>query len=216
MMTEHNGTDARDEERGRLQALLHAPPPLVDAVGSLVDQAITRMLTTPHAVASAAEGRRLLAEQEGNEAMADNVQRVVVLAVPLVRTLARGARFTRVPWVLLASSAFSIGTTVKAGTREVQVIGALLAHRLEAATGRPADPLLVQRLAVELYLSPRRKPRTDDAPVPLRRLLQRWLLKGVFGRDTKRAAVKALDAAERLDVARYVRAARVTPPPPAS
>lgn len=215
-MTERNGTGSGDEERGRLQAIIDASPPLVDAVGSLVEQGITRVLSTPHAVTSAAEGRRLLAKEEGNEAMADNVQRVVVLAVPVVRTLARGARFTRVPWVLVASSAFSIATTVKAGIREIQVIGALLAHRLEAATGRPADPALVQRLAVELYLSPRRTPRRDEGSVPLRRLLQRWLFKGVFGRDTKRAASKALDAAERLDVERYVAALKVTQPPRSS
>jgi hypothetical protein len=215
-MTDSNGRGARDEERGRLQAMLDAPPPLVDAVGSLVEQAIGRILTAPHAVTSAKEGRQLLAKEEGNEALADNVQRVVVLAVPIVRALARGARVTRVPWVLIASSAFSIGTTVKAGILEVQVIGALLAHRLETVTGRPADPLLVQRLAVELYLSPRRTPRREEASVPLRRLLQRWLFRGAVGRDTKRAASKALDAAERLDVASYASTTRVTPPPSSS
>ena len=136
--------------------------------------------------------------------MADQVQRVVVLAVPVVRTLARGARFTRVPWVLVASTAFSIASTLRAGVREVQVIGSLIAHRIEQETGRPAAPRLVKRLALELYLTPRRTPSTTDSPLPLRRLLQRWLFKGAFGRDTRRAASKALDAAEKLDVRPYV------------
>jgi hypothetical protein len=35
-------------------------------------------------------------------------------------------------------------------------------------------------------------------------LLQRWLFKGAIGRDTRRAATKALDAAETLDVRPYV------------
>ena len=186
-----------------LHALLDAPPALLDAVGSLVEQGIGRILSAPHAVTSAAEGKRLLARGEDTEATADQVQRVVVLAVPLARAVARGARFTRLPWVLIASTALSIGTTVRAGTREVQVIGALLAHRIEAATGRPADPGLVQRLALELYLSPRQTPSRDDRPLPLRRLLQRWLVRGALGRDTSRAASKALEAAERLDLRAY-------------
>ena len=200
-MSEGNGDT--DEERRLLQAILDAPPALVDAVGSLVEQGIARVLSAPHPVTSAAEGKRLLAREDGGEATADQVQRVVVLAVPVVRTLARGARFTRVPWVLIASTTFSIGATVRAGSREVQMISALLAHRLETSTGLPADPALVRRLAVDLYLSPRRTPRLHDHPLPLRRLLQRWLFKGAFGRDTKRAASKALDAAEQLDVKGY-------------
>jgi hypothetical protein len=200
-MTEANGDT--DEERRLLQAILEAPPALVDAVAALVEQGIARALSAPHPVTSAAEGKRLLAREEGGEATADQVQRVVVLAVPVVRTLVRGARFTRAPWVLIVSTTFSIGTTLRAGIGEVQMIGALIAHRLETATGRPADPALVRRLAVELYLSPRRTPQLADHPLPLRRLLQRWLFKGAFGRDTKRAASKALDAAERLDVKSY-------------
>ena len=200
-MSEGNGDT--DEERRLLQAILDAPPALVDAVGSLVEQGIARVLSAPHPVTSAAEGKRLLAREDGGEATADQVQRVVVLAVPVVRTLARGARFTRMPWVLIASTTFSIGATVRAGIREVQMIGALLAHRLETSTGLPADPALVRRLAVDLYLSPRRTPQLHDHPLPLRRLLQRWLFKGAFGRDTKRAASRALDAAEQLDVKGY-------------
>ena len=200
-MSEGNGDT--DEDRRLLQAILDAPPALVDAVGSLVEQGIARVLSAPHPVTSAAEGKRLLAREDGGEATADQVQRVVVLAVPVVRTLARGARFTRVPWVLIASTTDSIGATVRAGIREVQMIGALLAHRLETSTGLPADPALVRRLAVDLYLSPRRTPQLHDHPLPLRRLLQRWLFKGAFGRDTKRAASRALEAAEELDVKGY-------------
>ena len=45
---------------------------------------------------------------------------------------------------------------------------------------------------------------------PYRRLLQRWLFKGAFGRDTRRTASKALDAADRLDLRPYLE--RVIPP----
>ncbi len=199
---------ARDP--GGLTLERHMPdaiPPLVDAISSLYDHAIDRLFLTSERVTSAAEGKKQLAADGDGEVLADQVQRVAVLAVPVVRTLARGARFTRVPWVLVASTAFSIASTLRAGVREVQVIGSLIAHRIEQETGRPAAPRLVKRLALELYLSPRRTPPTTDRPLPLRRLLQRWLFKGAFGRDTRRAASKALDAAERLDVRPYL-----TPP----
>ena len=67
----------------------------------------------------------MLAADDGTEAVADQVQRVVVLAVPFLRVVARGARFTRVPWVLVASTAFSVGSAVRSGVHEVQVIGSL-------------------------------------------------------------------------------------------
>jgi hypothetical protein len=198
------GEPTHESAIARAQRALTESPPLVDAIGSLYDQAIRNVLSGSYRVTSAAEGKRLLAAEDTTEVMADHVQRVVMLAVPVVRTVARGARFTRVPWVLVATTAFSIASTLKAGIREVQTIGALLTHRLERQTGRPADPDLVQRLALELYLAPRRTPSTATRPLPLRRLLMRWLFKGAFGRDTRRQAEKALDAAERLDITRYV------------
>jgi hypothetical protein len=209
-VSEHNGSENGAHDPGNLTLERYIPdsiPPLVDAISSLYEHAIDRLLLTSDRVTSAAEAKKLLAGDDDTEVMADQVQRVVVLAVPVVRTLARGARFTRVPWVLVASTAFSVASTLRAGVREVQVIGSLVAHRIEQETGRPAAPALVKRLALELYLTPRRTPSTTPAPLPLRRLLQRWLFKGAIGRDTRRAASKALDAAERLDVRPYL-----TPP----
>jgi hypothetical protein len=210
-VSEEHGSENGSGDPGGLTLERHIPdaiPPLVDAISSLYDHAIDRLLLTDERVTSAAEGKKELAGDSDTEVMADQVQRVVVLAVPVVRTLARGARFTRVPWVLVASTAFSIASTLRAGVREVQVIGSLIAYRIEQETGRPAAPSLVKRLALELYLTPRRTPSTTDSALPLRRLLQRWLFKGAFGRDTRRAASKALDAAEKPDVRPYVAPSR--------
>jgi hypothetical protein len=102
--------------------------------------------------------------------------------------------------VLVASTTASLVVTLNAGVREVRVIGSLLAHRLETATGRPPDPALVKKLAVELYLSPGRTPRLDDG-LPLGKLVRRWLFRSAIGKDTRRGAHKAIDAAERIDVA---------------
>jgi hypothetical protein len=156
-------------------------------------------LLTGERVTSAAEGKRLLAGEAETEARADKVQRVVVAAVPVVRVLARGARFTRVPWVMVASSAVSIGVAVRVGVRELQVLASLVAHRLEQATDRPADPDLVKKLAIDLYLNPKRTPSLSDDRLRLMRLSRKWVLSGAFSRNTSKQAARALDAAERLD-----------------
>lgn len=173
---------------------------LTEAVSTLYERAIDRVLLRPERVATAAEGRALLARQESHEALAEQIQRVVVLAVPVVRAVAAGARFTRVPWVLVSSTALSVGLTVRTGVREVQVLGSLLAHRLELATGRPAEPALVKKLTIELYLAPNRDPDVSDRRLRPGRLVRRWILRGGFGRETRKDAGHALDQAERLDL----------------
>jgi hypothetical protein len=124
----------------------------------------------------------------------------VVFAVPVLRTLVRGVRFTRVPWVLVATTTVSLGLAIRAGVRELQVLAALLAYRLEQASGEPVDPALVKRLAVELYLEPKRAPDLESDRLRLGRLTRRWVVRGVLGRSTEKQARRALDAAGRLDV----------------
>jgi hypothetical protein len=173
----------------------------VGAAGQVVSQAVGRVLSSDLRVTTAAEGKRLLAEDDGTEEVADAIQRFVGLATPIVRVVARGARFTRVPWVLVASTTVSIGVTVRVGVRELQVLAALLAHRLEQETGSQPDPALLQKLALELYLSPRRTPDTSDLRLPVVRLARRWIVSGALGRDTRGKTAKALDRAEHLDLA---------------
>ena len=177
---------------------------LARAAASLLDDLVDRLLRSDERVSSAAHGKLLIAEDDGMEDAADRVQRFVAVATPAVRVLLRGARLPRVPWVLVASTAVSLTTTVRAGVREVRVIGSLLANRLEQTTGVPADPALVKKLAVELYLAPKREPDIATLDLPLAQLARKWLLRGVFGRDTRRAAGKALDAAEQLDLDRVL------------
>jgi hypothetical protein len=172
---------------------------LVDAVGQLVDAAVAHVLLSDDRVASAADGKLRLAGQTGSEELADKVQRVVVLATPVVRVVARGARFTRLPWALVASSSVSVAIAVRAGVREIQVLSSLVAYRIEQATGHAADPRLVEKVAVDLYLNPKRKPDLTDDRLRLVRLTRKWVLLGAFGRTTSKRAEKALEAADRLN-----------------
>ena len=159
------------------------------SLGSVLTQSVT----------SAAEGKRRLAGPSDTEALSDKVQRVVVLAMPIVRILARGARLTRLPWAMIASSSVSIGLTVRTGVRELQVLASLVAYRLEQATGAPSDPGLVKKVAIDLYLDPKRAPDLADSRLRLVRLTRKWLFLGAFGRKTSTRAERALDAADKLD-----------------
>lgn len=186
------------ERRGTLLAI---PRVLGRSAGDVVHEAFDRLLSSDTVVTTAAEARRLLADHEDTEELTDAIQRFVAIATPVVRIALRGARFTRIPWVLVASSAVSIGVTVRNGVRELQAIAALLAYRFEMETGAPPDPALLQKLTLELYLKPRRTPDVSDLGLPLARLARRWIISGAFGRNTRGKTEKALEAAERLDVA---------------
>jgi hypothetical protein len=199
-----------EESTGTLLAI---PRALERSAGDVVHEAFGRLLSSNTRVTTAAEARRLLADHEDTEELTDAIQRFVAVATPVVRVALRGARFTRIPWVLLASSAVSIGVTVRSGVRELQAIAALLAHRFEAETGAPPDPALLQKLTLELYLKPRRTPDVSDLRLPLARLARRWAVSGAFGRNTRGKTEKALEAAERLDVSSLaMRALRLAQP----
>jgi hypothetical protein len=192
-------TAATSAGRSAGAATLKSSSALVDAVGRLVHAAVARVLLSDDRVTSAADGKLRLSGQAGTEELADKVQRVVVLATPVVRVAARGAKFTRLPWAMLASSSVSIGIAVRSGVREIQLLSSLVAYRIEQATGAPADPRLVEKVAVDLYLNPKREPDLTDDRLRLVRLTRKWVLLGAFGRKTSKRAGKALEAAEKLD-----------------
>jgi hypothetical protein len=200
----HLGAMPETSTEERTRSALTIPRVLEHSAGDVVHQAFERLLSSDVRVTTAAEARRLLADQEDTEELTDAIQRFVAVATPVVRIALRGARFTRVPWVLVASSAVSIGVTVRNGVRELQAIAALLAYRFEEETGTAPHPALLQKLTLELYLKPRRVPDVSDLGLPLARLARRWIISGAFGRNTRGKTERALDAAERLDVSLLV------------
>jgi hypothetical protein len=204
------GRSMRDRAASMGKDALASAHELVDAVDALVDQAISRALTSDVRVTSAAEATRLLSGDEDTEALTDNIQRVVLFAVPVVRRVARGARFTRVPWVMVASSGVSIAVAVRTGVRELQLLASLIAHRIEPAAGAPVDPVLVTKLAIDLYLDPKRAPDLADDKLRLVALARTWLVRGALGRTTSKRAAAAFAAAERLDPATLAGSAAAT------
>jgi len=204
-------TERQTEEKTR--SLLAIPRSVERAAGNLVQQAFEGLLSSDMHVTTAADAKRLLAEHEDTEEMTDAIQRFVAIATPVARIALRGVRFTRVPWVLVASSAVSIGVTVRNGVRELRALAALLAHRFEQETGGPPNPALLHKLTLELYLKPRRAPDVSDLGLPLARLSRRWIVSGALGRNTRGKLEKALDSAERLDVASLAARAPLATPP---
>lgn len=165
-------------------------------------RALDRALTTTEPVTSAAEATALLASDEHPEALSDGVQKVVIAAVPAIRMARRSGRFVPVPSVFLVSTALSAGMTARRGMRELQVVAALVNHKIEQGTGELADPALVRAVAVALYLDPLLTPEPSRGRLRLARVGRRWAVRGALGRDTGGAA-RALAAAERLDGAAH-------------
>jgi hypothetical protein len=196
--------DMSETQAEETSSLLAIPRTVERAAGDVVHQAFERLLSSDIQVTTAAEAKRLLAEHEDTEEMTDAIQRFVAIATPVARVVLRGVRFTRVPWVLVASSAVSIGVTVRNGVRELQALAALLTHRFEQETDARPNAALLQKLTLELYLKPRRTPDVSDLGLPLARLARRWVVSGALGRNTRGNTEKALDAAERLDIASLV------------
>ena len=164
----------------------------------VADGTIDRILLTDGRVVSATEGKQILTD---TEATAARIQRTLMFGVPVVRLLTRRTRLARTPWVKVGSNSLSIGTSVHAGVRELRVLTSLLSHRLEESTSAPADPRLVEKLAIDLYLYPKRRLHLSDDRLRLVRLTRKWVFTGALGRTTTKRAAKALEAAERVDPA---------------
>ena len=192
------GRDVGDASAGAMRGLL-------GAVTGLYDRAVDSMLATPHAVPTAHEALRLLDDRQRDTAhLGEQIGKVAVLAVPVVRRLQSAQRLARLPgvrrlpWLASATTVAATATALTRGVHDIQIIGSFVATRLEA-TGRPVDAELVKRITVQLYLSPSSPVRLDQKVGPSR-LLRRWLVRGALGRDSKRAAEKAVSAVSRLDV----------------
>jgi hypothetical protein len=180
---------------------------ITDSTIRLYDRAIDSMLATPHRVSSKKEALDLLATRADSEALGSQIQKLAIVLTPVLRRLVAARKIPglrRVPVAASVITVASVANALRDGVRDVQVVGSYLAGRIEEATGQPADPDLVKKLTVDLYLSPDHRMLVTDRKVKAMALLRKWLASGVFGRDLGKAARKAIEAVSRLDIGRVL------------
>lgn len=183
---------------------------VIAGVGALYDRAVDAVLATPHLIRDERDALQLLDERGStdDQALAERIGKLAMVATPVLTRMKSAGRLAklaklpgakRVPLIASVTTVASVGAALNRGVRDVQVIGSYVATRIERTTGEPPDPELVKRLTVQLYLSPSTVPRLDKR-VPTAKLLRKWLVRGALGRDSKKAAQKAVAAVTRLDV----------------
>ncbi len=176
----------------------------VSALGDLYDRAVDSVLIRPHDIATADEAVALARSDFAwnADAMTDQVRKVALVLLPLLRrtgVVAKAPGLRRVPGIAVATTLAAVSTQLWSGVKELQILTALIATRLRRA-GYEADPPLVKRLAIELYTHPDRQPALLSVPTSITRMVARWMVGGVFGRNTSTRARKAFVAAEHLDL----------------
>jgi hypothetical protein len=179
---------------------------VIQAVGRLYDRAIDSVLTTPYEVRTADEALAMIESEAGGvfdgKALADQVQTAAVLLTPVLRRLRWFERLPgakKLPFIAGVATVANVGVVLRRGVREVQIVSSYLAHRLREATGDAPDPALVKSVAVQLYTEPNRRP-VAGGRIAFARLLRRWLVRGMFGRDTQKRARNAVFAVAQLDI----------------
>jgi hypothetical protein len=179
---------------------------LIHAVGRLYDRAIDSVLSTPYEVRTADEALAMIEAEAGGvfdgKALAEQVQMAAVLLTPVVRRIRWFERLPgvrRLPFLASVVTVANVAVVLRRGVREVQIVSSYLAHRLREVTGDAPDPSLVKVVAVQLYTEPNRRP-VAGGRIRFARLLRRWLVRGMFGRDTQKRARNAVFAVAQLDI----------------
>lgn len=176
----------------------------VVALGDLYDRAVDSVLIRPHDIGTADEAMALARSEFAwnADALNDQIRKVALVVLPLLRRtgmVARAPGLRRVPGIAVATTLAAVTTQLWSGVKELQILSALVSTRLNRA-GYEAEPPLVKRLAIELYVHPERQPVLASEATSITRVLARWIFGGVFGRNTSRRARKAFVAAEQLDL----------------
>lgn len=169
----------------------------------LYAKALDRAFTSPYEVTSYAEALRLLGSGKSQERdLVNQAQRVAALLLPIIRRtrfVARVPGLRRVPWIWSAVAAADLTKLLVDSMRDLRVLVSFLEYRFEVATGRSADPDLLKKVAVALYVDPDRPLQLADRTVRVRRVPRRLLVHALTGRSTEKRAKAAVKAADRLD-----------------
>jgi hypothetical protein len=179
---------------------------VLQAIGRLYDRAVDGALSTPYEVRTADEALAMIESEAGGmfegKALAEQIQLTAVLLTPFLRRMRWFDRLPgvrRLPFIAVFATVANVAVVLRRGVREVQIVASFLAHRLRETTGEPPDPAVVKSVAVQLYTEPNRRPMPSER-VKLSLLLRRWLVRGLFGRDTQKRARNAVFAVAQLDI----------------
>jgi hypothetical protein len=179
---------------------------VLHAIGRLYDRAIDSVLSTPYEVRTVDEALAMIEAEAGGvfdgKALGEQVQLAAVALTPILRRIRwveKVPGMKRLPFLAGVVTAANVAMVLKRGVREVQIVGSYLAHRLREATGSAPDPALVKAVAVQLYTEPNRRP-VAGGRIRFARLLRKWLVRGVLGRDTQKRARNAVFAVAQLDI----------------
>jgi hypothetical protein len=168
----------------------------------LVQAALDRVLARPHRIETREQALALLSTEGDVQELSGQIQKVAIAATPVLRRLAKSRRIPglrRMPAVATLITVGSVAAALRAGVRDIQVVGSYLDSRLREATGAPPPVRMVQDLTVQIYLRPDRVP-VPGGKVRAGRLLWSWLFRAALGRDSAGRGVEAVDAVSRLEV----------------
>lgn len=195
---------SREDSASELEPRPSRFAPAVLALGDLYNRAVDAVLLRPHEIATAEEALELARSEFAwnADALTDQVRQVALVVLPLLRrtgVVARAPGLRRVPGIAVATTFAAISTQLWSGVKELQILSALLSTRLRRAGYEP-DPPLVKRLAIELYIHPERQPTIASEATTITKVVSRWIVGGVFGRNSSKRVRKSFVAAEQLDL----------------
>jgi hypothetical protein len=182
---------------------------LTDRARRMADAALDRVFNEPFDVHSADDFERVLTEHHVamSFATAGALAAFVERALPIAKLSTKAGKKMPVPAIKYTLAAIPIamqlGSSVRHGVREIQVIASYVIHRLREAGIEPRRGL-VSALALSIALDPERRP--DVSLTPGRAgagLARQWVLGSMGKQSTKsltRRAEADVAAVDRLDL----------------
>jgi hypothetical protein len=182
---------------------------LTDRARRMADAALDRVFDEPFEIRSADDFERVVAEHHVamSFATAGTLAAFVERALPIAKLSTKAGKKLPMPAIKYTLAAIPIamqlGTSVRQGIREIQVIASYLIHRLREAGVEPRRGL-VTSLALSIYLDPERRPDLGLTPGRAATALTRaWITRSMGKQSTKSLIKRAhaeIAAVDRLDL----------------
>ncbi len=182
---------------------------LTDRARRMVDSALDRVFNEPFEIRSEDDFERVMTEHRATMsfASAGALAGFVERALPLAKLSTKAGKKVPMPAIKYTLAAIPIamqlGSSVRHGVREVQVLASYLIHRLRESGVEPRRGL-VTALALSISLDPERRPDLGLTPGRAGAGLARlWIMRSVrteSGKSVGRRARSEAAAVDRLDL----------------